>query len=334
MRIIITGATGFVGRNLAECFHDEGMDVVATGRSSLKGAELRDKGIAFEKADIRETDQVVKAFSPADCVIHCAGKSADGGTYKEFYDANVIGTRNVVEACWKHGIKKIIFTSTPSMYYNGRDRLDIKENEPLPDRQITHYPRTKRIVEIELAALQEDGYKVIMFRPRALYGRYDNTIVPRILRLAEKKKMPLINNGRALTDITYIDNFTDAVRTSLSAPDDAWNEIYNISNGDPISMRDWFATVLEIFGRPFKPKNVPVGMAKAMAAIMELASQLPFSNKTPAMTRFTVGYMSTSMTMSIEKARQKLGWTPRVGNREGFKRYAEWYQGGSTNAVT
>jgi nucleoside-diphosphate-sugar epimerase len=101
VRIIITGATGFAGRNLAECFHDEGMEVVATGRSSLKGVKLRDKGISFEKADIRETDQVIKAFSPADCVIHCAGKSADGGTYKEFYDANVIGTRNVVEACWE-----------------------------------------------------------------------------------------------------------------------------------------------------------------------------------------------------------------------------------------
>ena len=88
-------------------------------------------------------------------------------------------------------IKKIIFISTPSIYFTGKDRCNISENEPLPDRQASNYSKTKLISETELMALQQEGYKVIIFRPRALYGPFDNTIIPYILRLADKKQMPL-----------------------------------------------------------------------------------------------------------------------------------------------
>jgi nucleoside-diphosphate-sugar epimerase len=265
------------------------------------------------------------AFSPADCVIHCAARSGDWGRYKDFYETNVVGTRNVIEACKRHNIKRILFISTPSIYFTGKDRFNISESEPLPIKQTTHYSKTKLSAETELLALQQEGHKVIIFRPRAVYGPYDNTFVPRILRLAEKKQMPLINNGRAMIDITCVDNLVDAVRKSLSASDNAWNEAYNISNGAPISVKDWFSQVLDVFDRPFNPKNVPESLAKAMASIMEFAGNLPLVSKQPSMTRFSVGYMAKSMTMNIDKAKQKLNYLPRVGNQQGFEKYAKWY---------
>jgi len=325
MKIIITGATGFLGRNLAESLHDDGMQVMATGRSHVVGDELRKKGIEFSKADILDLNQLNNAFSPADCVIHCAAKSGPWGRYRDFYETNVVGTRNAIEACKNHNIKKIIFISTPSIYFTGKDRYDISESEPLPDRQASNYSKTKLISETELMALQHEGFKIIIFRPRALFGPYDNTFVPRILRLAEKKQMPLINNGQALIDITYVDDFIDVVRKSLTAPDNAWNEVYNISNGDPIIVKEWFFQVLSIFNRPFKPKNIPESVAKIIAGIMEFVSYLPFVKKEPSMTRFSVGYMAKSMTMSIEKAKQKLDYSPQVSNQEGFERYVKWY---------
>ena len=109
MKIIITGATGFVGRNLAESFHDDGLQVIATGRSLVVGDELRKKDIEFKKADILDLNQLINAFSPADCVIHCAAKSGPWGRYRDFYETNVVGTRNVIEACKNHNIKRIIF---------------------------------------------------------------------------------------------------------------------------------------------------------------------------------------------------------------------------------
>ena len=325
MKIIITGATGFLGRNVAERFHDDGMEVIATGRSVVIGDALRKKGIEFNKADILDLTQLNNAFSPADCVIHCAAKSGPWGKYRDFYEPNVVGTRNVMKACKNHNIKKIMFVSTPSIYFTGKDRYNISESDPLPPRQKSHYSKTKLIAETELIALQHEVFKVIIFRPRALYGPYDNTIIPRILRLAEKKQMPIINNGQALIDITYVDNFIDATRKSLTAPDNAWNEIYNISNGDPINVKDWLAQVLKIFDLPFKPKNIPESVAKIIAGTMEFVSYLPFIKKEPSMTRFSVGYMAKSMTMKIDKAKQKLNYSPHVSNQQGFERYAQWY---------
>ena len=325
MKIIITGVTGFLGRNLAESFHGDGLRVVGAGRSLAVGDELRNKGIEFKEADILDLNRLNNAFSPADCVIHCAAKSGPWGRYRDFYETNVVGTRNVIKTCKNHNIKKIVFISTPSIYFTGKDRYNISESEPLPGRQASNYSKTKLISETELMALQQEGYKVIIFRPRALYGPFDNTIIPRILRLAEKKQMPIINNGQALIDITYVDNFVDAVRKSLTASDNAWNEVYNISNGNPISVKEWFSQVLSIFDRPFKPKNIPESTAKIVAGIMEFVSYLPFVKKEPSMTRFSVGYMAKSMTMTIDKAKQKLNYSPRVSNQQGFERYAKWY---------
>lgn len=332
MKVIITGATGFIGRNLAETLHDDGLQVVATGRSQATGDELQKKGILFHAADILDLKQLDNAFSPADCVVHCAARAGDWGNYRDFYDANVVGTRNIITSCKKHNIKKIIFISTPSLYYTGKDRFNISESEPLPVKLTTHYSKTKLIAETELMALQQELFKVIIFRPRAVFGPYDNIIVPRILKLAEKKQMPLINKGQAIVDITYVDNFVDAVRKALTAPDNAWNEIYNISNGDPINLRDWFSQVLKVFDLPFNPKNVPESAAKFIAGIMEFVSLLPFGNKKPELTRFSVGYMAKSMTMNIDKAKQKLDYTPQISNQQGFELFARWYRAKQTNS--
>lgn len=326
MKIIITGATGFIGRNLAESLHDDGLQVLATGRSETIGDELINKGIEFLPADILDRARLSSVFSSADCVIHCAARSGDWGRYKDFYRPNVLGTRNVIEACERHGINKIIFISTPSIYFTGKDRLDITESDPLPNRQSTHYARTKLISEQELLALRQRGFRVIVFRPRAVYGPHDSTFVPRVLKMAEKKHMPLINNGRALVDITCVQNFVDAVRNSLTAADDVYNEVYNISNGDPITIREWTAQMLTILERPFNPQNIPEPLALLIGGSMELLGHLPFGPRTPILTRFAVGYMAKSMTLSIDKARAKLGYSPRISNQQGFEQYASWYR--------
>lgn len=331
MKLIITGATGFVGRNLAETFQARGLEVIATGRSMQVGAELREQGITFIPAHIEDPVQVENVFSPADCVIHCAAKTADWGKYKEFYTTNVIGTRNIISACKAHHINKIMFISTPSVYFTGQDRFHIAESDPLPKKQFD-YGKTKLMAEKDLLALCTEGFQVMIFRPRALYGPYDHTIVPRILQLSREKHFPLINHGNALIDITYIGNLIAAVENGLSAPHHAWNDIYNISNGDPIQFKEMIALVLRIFKRPFNPKSVPIFIAGSIARIMECLSALPFGNKTPAMTRFSVGYMAKSMTLSIAKARRKLTYAPQIGNRQGFEIYEQWVRSGRLEA--
>jgi len=326
MKVIVTGATGFMGRNLVEGLKQDGMEVIATGRNREVGAELEKSGVDFRPADIEDQKGLIKALSPTDCLVHSAGKSGHGDEYNEYHGPNVVGTRNVVEACRRHGIRKIIFISSPSIYFTRKDRYDISEDEPLPKKQKNPYSLTKLISERELLALAPEGFRTIILRPRGVYGPHDNTIVPIILKLAEKDAIPLINGGNALVDVTYVENYVDAVKKGLRAKDSAWNHAYNISNGDPITMREWFAEVLKIFDVPFRPKSIPIPAAKVMAGLMEAASFLPFGPKKPAMTRFTVGYMARSMTLSLKKAKDMLGYAPRIGTQEGFERYARWYR--------
>ncbi len=198
MKVIITGATGFIGRNLAEELHTDGIQVLATGRSLTIGNKLQKKGIEFKKADVLNKNELIKELSHADCLIHCAGKIGPWGKYKDFYSTNVIGTRNIISACKRYVIKKIIFVSTPSVYFADKDRLNISESEPLPIKQLTNYSKTKLLAEREFTHLQRQNYQTIIFRPRGVYGRYDNSIIPRILKLADKKKFLLLIMGTLL----------------------------------------------------------------------------------------------------------------------------------------
>ncbi len=325
MRVIITGATGFVGRNLTAALSEDGHHVLATGRSAAIGAELERDGVQFRPADLEDGERLHAVFEPADCVVHCGGRSGPWGRYHDHYRANVLGTRNVSAACRAHGISRLLFVSTPSIYFTGRDRFGVTESDPLPARQFNHYSATKLRAEQELAGAAGEGLDVISLRPRALYGPWDGIFIPRIVRMARSRSFPLINGGTAQVDVTYIDNFVDAVRCCLHAPPEAWNEAYNISNGDPISVRDWFGGLLEAFSLPFRPRPVPAALARTGAAVMELAASLPWASGPPRMTRASVNYLAASMTMSLDKATQRLGYTPRIGNVEGFRRSAEWF---------
>jgi len=325
MKVIITGATGFIGRNIANCFLSRDVEVHATGRDETVGLALEDKGAVFKPCDILNLEILEDVFEPADCVIHCAGKAGDWGKKQEFYNVNVIGTRNVVQACRKHGINKLVFISTPSIYFNGKDRLEIEEDEPLPNQMQTSYASTKLQAEKELLDLAIEGFNSIILRPRAVFGPYDSTITPRIIKMAARKNFPLINSGKAKVDITYIENLVEAVCQSMNALEPAWNQVYNISNGEPITMREWFESILRVYDLPFKPKNVPSVAAKVLAVMMETISKLPFGPEKPNFTRFSVGYMGKSMTLSINKAKEKLGYLPLGTNEKSFDKFRQWY---------
>jgi nucleoside-diphosphate-sugar epimerase len=323
LKVAITGATGFIGRNLAERLREDGAEVLATGRNAEIGRILESRGVAFHVADIASADQVLGSLATVDCLIHCAAKTGDWGTFEAFHEAKVLGTRHVIRACGHHAIRRVIFISTPSIYFDGRDRLGIRESEPLPERQRTNYASTKLAAEQELLANAGANLDVIILRPRAVFGAHDATFLPRVKRMAQRGRFPLLGGGKALVDVTYIENLVDAVRACLVAPRDAWNDVYNVTNGDPITMRRWLELMLGVAGQPFRPKNEPMSLALVLAGAMELASRLPFGPREPSMTRFSVAYMACSMTLSIEKARERLRYSPRFDTAQSFDHYRQ-----------
>lgn len=325
MNILLTGGTGFLGKAVAKRLAGKGHSVTVTGRNAKAGAELESAGVAFLKLDLSDSG-MGEACRGRDQVIHCAALASPWGKYEDFFRANVEGTRTVVEACLAGGVKRLVNLSSPSVYFDYRHRENIRESDPLPKRQVTHYGATKVLADAEVAKGQARGLETISLRPRALFGPGDQTILGRVLRAADQGSIPLIGGGRSLVDMTYIDNAVDAVELCLSAPDSALGQVYNITNGEPLSTRAMLDVLFESLGRSVSYRNLPFPLAYAGAAASELIHSAFRRPGEPPLTRYAIGLMSRSQTLDISSAREKLGYRPRVALAEGFERFARWWK--------
>src|SRR5699024_9859461 len=195
MKVMITGATGFLGFRACEYFHELGYEVIGVGRNQEKGKQLMEQGIHFEPLDLIERDRLVHICKGMDAVVHSAALSESWGEYEDFYQANVECTENVLDAVQMNEIKRLVHISTPSIYFNLNSRENVKENDVLPKRFVNAYARTKYLAEQKVQQAVEQGLDAIILRPRALFGPRDTTILPRLIELNQTRGVPLPNDG-------------------------------------------------------------------------------------------------------------------------------------------
>ena len=327
MKVLITGGTGFLGSNVAVRLHEMGHSVLLLGRDVVKGRELEAQGFEFCQADITDADAIQEACAGQDCVIHCAGYAADHGEYDLFYRINVEGTRNVVQACRSNHVKHLVNISTPGVYFNFKDRLNIKETDPLPEKQATPYADTKLRAEEIIDEAVCEGLSAISLRPRAIIGPGDNIYLPAMLEKVKHGCFPMAGGGRALVDVIYIDNMVDAVVLAMEAKPGLSGEKFNITNGEPIMFRELVGKLFDSMQQDIRFINLPVAPLYAIATFLEwVYAGLRIESK-PFVTRYSVGLVATSQTHDIGKARELLGFRPKVSIDEGFRRLARhWAQ--------
>lgn len=325
MKVLVTGGTGFLGKNLIDRLLEEGYEVTAVGRNEQEGQLLKRKGVRFLKLDL-SAPEMTDALKQQEAVFHCGALSSPWGAYRDFHQSNVIGTRNIIEGCFKYGVQKLVHVSTPSIYFDYRDRLLIAEAEPLPKQAVNSYAYTKRLAEQEIDKAFEAGLPVVTIRPRALFGPGDGAIFPRLMRANEQRFVPVFGDGRTLIDVTYIDNVTEALMRCLHADSSTLGQKYNITNGEPVYLFDLLSQLFEQLGTPFRHKRIPYPVAYTLAAVMESMSKLPYVNKEPLLTRYSVGILAYSQTLDISKAERELGYRPVVTIAEGIRRFCQWWK--------
>lgn len=326
MKILITGGTGFLGKATAFRLKSQGHEVTTLGRNQKAGDELEKQGVRFIKADLADKAALFKACAQQVVVIHCAALASPWGKYQKFYEANVTGTRHVLEAMKHQGVLRLVNLSTPSLYFDYQHRLNIKESDPLPPRQATHYSATKLVADQEVEAARKEGLETIGLRPRAIFGPGDRTVLGRLITMAETGSVPLIDGGNSYVDMTYIDNAVDAVVLAVNAPSSALGKTYNVTNGEPITSRAMIDGLCGELGIKVKYRAMPFWLAYVYAAAREGAANLLNSKTEPPVTKYTVGLMSKSQTLDITAARTELGYNPAVSLADGFHKYAEWYR--------
>lgn len=325
MKILVTGGTGFLGRHLVWRLAAQRHEVVFTGRNrtaaqlvlaASPAAAVRYVEIDHGSADAQR--QLSAGAEGADAVVHCAALAAPWGRKEAFRRANVASTAEVLAACAAHRIERLVHISSPSVYFAYEDRIAIHEDAPLPPAA-TEYARSKR--EAELMVLNAAPAHRTILRPRAIFGPWDQALLPRLLRLMQYGRVPLLRGGRALLDMTYIDNVVDAIVLALGGR----AGIYNISNGEPIAAAELFERIAHSFALPIRAVRRPYWLADGAARLLELSARLA-PDWEPPITRYSLGAIAFSQTLDLQRARAELGYAPSVSLDEGIARTAAWWQ--------
>lgn len=331
--VLVTGGTGFLGRHIVWRLAEAGHEVIFTGRSAkaaqdvLQNCKNSARFVQLEHGAPDTAKQLCALTADVGAIIHSAALSSPWGRRQDFEKANIASTKEVIAACRQNNIARLVHISTPSIYFDYQDRLNIPEQAALPD-PVNDYAATKRAAE-ELVC-QSGVAECVILRPRALFGPWDNTLMPRLMRAMKKGRVPLPRKGQALMDITYIDNAVDAVELALTRKLPQPVNVYNVSNGAPLCLRDLLELISHSFTMPLRTFTIPHPVLHALAYGLELASHLRGGQSEPLMTRYSAGVLAFSQTLDLTAIRRDLGYTPCVSIEEGLRRHAVWHRGSQT----
>jgi nucleoside-diphosphate-sugar epimerase len=326
MKILVTGATGFLGGALARRSKSRGDEVTALGRNPALLADLERAGLGALRVDLTDAAAVRAACQGQALVFHCAALSSAWGPAHEFYRSNVVATQNVIAGCEAASVRRLVHVSTPSIYFRYETRLNVREDAPLPSRPANEYARTKLLAEAEIDNAFARGLPVITLRPRAIFGEGDNAILPRLIERLRQGRLRIIGDGENITDLTYVENVVDALLLAAESPSSTLGKKYNLTNGEPLPLWPLIEKLCAALGFEYPRRRIPYPLALSLAGILEDVCQLLPGQPEPLLTRYMVGVLAKSTTLDIGAARRELGYQPRISVTEGFERYVSWWQ--------
>jgi nucleoside-diphosphate-sugar epimerase len=325
MRILITGATGFVGGHATAACVARGDAVSTIARPDSATGPLERLGVAIHRGDLTDPEIIRKAVDGIDAIIHCAAKVGDWGPVEEYRAVNVEALRHLLEACYNKPLQRFVHISSLGVYA-ARHHHGTDESEPLPARHMDGYTQTK--VEAEHLALDAHrlhGTPVVVLRPGFIYGPRDRTVLPRLAENLRQQRVPWIGGGTGLMNTIYVGNLIDAIFLALEKPE-AVGQVYNLTDGDQITKRKFFETIADGLGLPRPRRRVPLFIAKLAAKVMEGRARRRRAKEPPRLTQATLKFLGLNLDFSIEKAKRELGYAPRVGFEQGMKETLEWFK--------
>ena len=325
MKALVTGATGFLGGALTRRLYSMGWHVTALGRNVSKLKNMESEGLRVLPLDLKEKDAMAEICKDQDIVFHCAALPSPWGNFEAFYQANVIGTRNVIRGCEKYKVKRLVHVSTPSLYFGYSSRVNVKETDELPE-PVSNYAATKILAEQEIDEAFARGLATIAIRPRAIFGPGDTVIFPRLIPRLQSGKLPILGDGENVVDLTYIENVVDALLLCAESPANTLGKKYNISNGEPVKIWKLVECICTELNLPSPTRRISYQTANAAATALEFFYRLIPKQPEPPLTRITVSMMANSTTLDISAAKNELGYKPRVSVNEGFERFMKWWK--------
>jgi nucleoside-diphosphate-sugar epimerase len=320
MKALVTGGGGFLGQAIVRGLRKRGADVRSFSRNGHAG--LHALGVEQLRGDLADPAAVSAAVQGSEVVFHVAAKPGIWGDYEDYHRPNVTGTQNVIAACRRHGVRRLVYTSSPSVVFDGRDMEGVDESAPYPAHIEAHYPRTKALAEQLVRAANDAQLGTVSLRPHLIWGPGDNHLLPRLVARARARQLARIGSRANLTDTVYVDNAAEAhllAADRLSPGSPIAGKVYFISQGEPVPMWEMVNRLLHAAGAPLVTRATPTWLAMALAWNFETAHRLTGNPREPRLTRFVVRELSTAHWFDISAARRDLGYSPVISIAEGLE---------------
>jgi len=323
LKALVTGGGGFLGGAIVRKLLERGDTVRSFSRGDYP--ELGKLGVEQIKGDLSDPAVIEKACIGMDIVFHAAAKAGVWGNYDDYYQANTVGTENVIQACLTKDIDTLVYTSSPSVIFDGSDMAGVNESVPYPDHYHAFYPQTKAKAERRVIKAAAEGLKTVCLRPHLIWGPGDLHFAPRIL--ARAKKLRIVGDGTNKVDTIYIDNAADAhlqAADRLLESDDISGRVYFISQDEPINLWEMINAILHAGGKPPVTRHISQKTARRAGAFLEFIYRTFRLPGEPRMTKFLAAELGTSHWFDISAAKRDFGYKPAVSTEAGLKKLTKW----------
>lgn len=315
MKILVTGASGFLGFAIAKKLRAQGHDIVNFSRRAPE--KLFAIGVDTFEGDLKEASDLRDLFETHqfDAVFHVAGKIAMWGDWSDFLQINYLGTKLLLELAKTYGVKKFIYTSSPSVAFGKNDLLGVDESVGYPEEYLSMYAKSKAMAEQEVLKANCAEFLTCALRPHLIFGPGDENLIPRLLKSHCTGKLKRVGNGENLVDVVYVDNAADAhiqALEHLSFNSGVDGEAFFIGQG-PVNLWNFIDQIMQKHQLPKVSKEISFKKAYAIGSVIEAGLKLTRKvDIDPPMTRFVAMQLAKSHYFSHKKAQERLHWSPKV----------------------
>lgn len=322
MKALVTGGAGFLGRYLVEQLLDRGDEVRILTRGDYDF--FRQMPVEVIRGDVRDADVDLKACEGIETVFHTAAVPGIWGSWNTYYSNNLQGTERLLQASIEQGVRKFLYTSSPSVIFDNVDHINRDETVSYPRKYLCHYPHTKALAEQHVLEMHgQGGVATCSIRPHLMWGPRDNHLVPRLLKRASAGKLFQVGDGTNTISVVYVENAAAAhlqAADRLTPDSHVGGAAYFINEKEPVNLWNWIGQILEFAQLPPVRRHLSHRTAYAIGSVMEGIYRVLQIKSEPTMSRFLANQLSLSHTYRIDRAERDFGYHPIVSYEEGMQR--------------
>ncbi|PCJ18917.1 MAG: 3-beta hydroxysteroid dehydrogenase [Candidatus Cloacimonadota bacterium] len=319
MKVLVTGGGGFLGSHIVKQLLQESHEVHIIARGDYPN--LQKLGVICHKADLSIKESLKYPLKDIETVFHVAALAGIWGDWDDYYKSNVLGTQNLLEVCQEQGVKKFVYTSSPSVVFDGSNMENVTESVPYPNSYKTHYPKSKAMSEKMVILANNDDFHTCSLRPHLIWGPGDNHLIPRFLKRAKVGALKIVGDGKNLVDTSYVFDCAKAhilAEKQLFKDSKVCGECYFISQGEAVNLFDWINQFVVASNQKKVTSKVPAKVAYFIGGLMEFVYSTFNIKSEPRMTKFLASELSTSHYFDISKAKNDFNFEPKYTMQSAF----------------